>query len=374
MMLLPLLVALILMGIILSSLGKDAGAALERFLSGALGTPNARVDVIMLAVPMLLCASGLLLTYTAGLWNIGVEGQVTMGAIFATIIARSITQDDTSPLIVPAELLLAAVGGALWAALAALLRIHAKVNEIFGGVALNFISVNILLWLLNGDWKVGTYPQTADFNAPALLPRLEGTRFSPLGIGLALGAWLLVFWALNHGGKKLVIPGLNRVPVVGPILALGVRLLNFLAPRGTRWGLQLRAIGRSPRSASLLGVRVNRHILLSMIACGALAGITGAVQAIFVRGRLSPGISGGIGFMGVLIVLLVNIRPLWVPLIALFFALVPIGSLKLASSLDPAVQIDASLGNVFQGVLVLGVLLANGLRERAARNRKENIP
>jgi ABC-type uncharacterized transport system permease subunit len=337
-----LMAALALIAVIMLSLDKAPLAAAQRFIEGAIGTPSARADVIMAALPMLLCAAGLLLTFTAGLWNIGVEGQVTMGAIFATIIARTIPRDVSdwgifAALIVPAELLLAMFGGALWAGLAALLKIRGGINEIFGGVALNFISVNILLSLVNGAWRVGTFPQTAPFAPAALLPRHPELRLSPLGIGIALAAFIAVFMAL----------------------------------RGTRFGLQLRAIGRNARSAGILGVRVERNIFWAMVACGALAGLAGAFQALFTRGRLLPNISGGIGFMGVLIVLLTGVRAAWVLPVALFLAVVPIGSLKLATSLDSAVQIDAALGNVFQGALVLAVLIGGGVRARLAARRKE---
>jgi simple sugar transport system permease protein len=335
-----LVIVLLLLALIMLSLGKDPVKAAERILTGTVGSESGRIDVLMAALPMLLCASGLLLTYTAGLWNIGVEGQVTMGAVFATFIALQVTPDSTSPLIVPAELVLAMIGGALWAALAALLKITGNVNEIFGGVALNFISVNVVLSLVNGPWKSGSYPQTKDFAAPAMLSRLADTRLSPLAIVVAVVAFLIIFLVL----------------------------------RGTRWGLQLRAMGRSQKSAFLLGVHTNRNIVLSMMACGALAGLAGALQVLFTRGRLVSGISGGIGFMGVLIVLLVNIQATWVPLVALFLAAVPIGSLKLASSINTAIQVDPSLGNVFQSALVLAVLLANGIRERlATRARSESV-
>ncbi len=335
-------VALVLIALIMLSLDKAPLAAGRRFLDGVFGTPSARADVVMAALPMLLCAAGLLLTFTAGLWNIGVEGQVTMGAIFATIIARTIPRDVSewgilAALILPAELLLAMLGGALWAGLTALLKLRGGINEIFGGVALNFISVNILLSLVNGPWRVGTFPQTAPFASAALLPRHPELRLSPLAIAIALIAFGAVFMAL----------------------------------RGTRFGLALRAIGRNAKSAGILGVRVERHILWAMIACGALAGLAGAFQVLFTRGRLLPNISGGIGFMGVLIVLLVGVRAAWVLPVALFVATVPVGSLKLATSLDSSVQIDAALGNVFQGALVLAVLIGGGIRARLAARRKE---
>jgi len=200
-----LMAALALIAVIMLSLDKAPLAAAQRFIEGAIGTPSARADVIMAALPMLLCAAGLLLTFTAGLWNIGVEGQVTMGAIFATIIARTIPRDVSdwgifAALIVPAELLLAMFGGALWAGLAALLKIRGGINEIFGGVALNFISVNILLSLVNGAWRVGTFPQTAPFAPAALLPRSPELRLSPLGIGIALAAFVLAAHLLHQVG------------------------------------------------------------------------------------------------------------------------------------------------------------------------------
>jgi ABC-type uncharacterized transport system permease subunit len=332
-----LTIVLVIIGLILLSLGKEPVPALVRFMEGALGSPNSRADILMTALPMLLCASGMLLTFTAGLWNIGVEGQVTMGAIFATIIARTVPADGNALLMIPAEIALAMIGGALWAGLTAILKIRGNINEIFGGVALNFIATNVLLSLVNGPWRVGTFPQTARFEAPALLPLAENSRLSPLAILIAVVAFTFVFAVL----------------------------------RGTRWGLQLRAMGRSAKSAYLLGVRTDRNIILSMMVCGALAGIAGAFQALFLRERLLPGISGGVGFMGVLIVLLVSVRAGWVPLVALFLAIVPVGSLRLGSALEETIRIDASLGNVFQSALVLAVLLANGLRARLRKAKAQ---
>jgi simple sugar transport system permease protein len=324
-----LLIVLALIGAILLTIDKDPAAAARDFIEGSLGSDARRSDVVMTALPMLLCASGLLLTFTAGLWNIGVEGQVTMGAIFATIIARNVTASDSSTLIIPAELLLAMVGGALWAALAAILKTRGNVNEIFGGVALNFIAQNVLIYLINGPWKVGTYPQTAPFEAPAILPSIAPTL-------------------------SLSIPAVV-IAVVGFVVV-------FVVLRGTRWGLQLKAMGRSERSAFLLGVRTDRQVLLSMMFCGALAGLAGALLVIspLSRGRLVSGVSGGLGFLGVLIVLLVNMRAVWVLPVALFFAIVPVGTLRLQNSM----ALDGSLGNVFQSALVLAAILANGVRAR----------
>ncbi|MEP7288821.1 MAG: ABC transporter permease [Chloroflexota bacterium] len=331
-----LLIVVVALALILLAINKDPVTAVLQFIDGALGTDQRRSDVLMIALPVLLCSSGLLLTFTAGLWNIGIEGQVAMGAIFATGIARLVTVNTSSWLAIPAELALAMLGGALWALLAALLKTRGNVNEIFGGVALNFIAGNILLFLLNGPWQAGNYPQTAPFEAPALLPRLTPSLSLSLpALAIAATGFLAVFFIL----------------------------------RGTHWGLQLRAMGRNARSAFMLGVRTERNMLLSMALCGMLAGLAGALLVIspISRGKLVPNISGGLGFLGVLVVLLVNVLPTWVPFVALFFAIIPIGTLKLQN-----LGIDPSLGNVFQSALVLAVLLANGFRTRLSRTSRES--
>jgi simple sugar transport system permease protein len=322
-----LAVTVLSISVVLLVLGKDPLEVLAKFLEGAFSTENRRADVIMTAVPTLLCASGLLLTFTAGLWNIGIEGQLTMGAVCAGAVALSVQGDTPNLGILALELIAAVLGGMGWALLAALLKTRAKVNEIFGGVALNFIATNILIYLVSGPWQApGNTPTSVPFAGAALFPRVEGVRLSPLAIVIALVAFVIVFLLLN----------------------------------GTHFGLQLRAMGRSEKSAFILGVRTERNVIIAMLACGALAGLAGAVQTLFVRGRLVTGISGGVGFLGVLIVLLTSIRAGWVPIVALFFAVVPIGSQRLAIAMD----LDSSLGNVFQSALVLGVLIANGIQAR----------
>lgn len=324
------LVLLIAVYVILILLGKDPGAAAAQFVRSALGTPGARADVIMAAVPLLLCASGLLVTFTAGLWNIGIEGQIVFGAVFATFIALGATPESNPLVIIPLELIFGAIGGALWAAIVGILKIKGGINEIFGGVALNFIATNIVLALINGPWKAGNTPQTKVFESSALLPRLPDLRISIPAILIAIVAFIIVFVLL----------------------------------RGTRWGLQLKAMGKNAKSAFVLGVRTERNTLWALMLCGALAGLAGAIQATFAYQKLIPNIGGGIGFLAVLMVLLTNVQPTLIPVVTLFFAVVPVGNLKLASAINESVRLETSLGNAFQSGLVLLVLLFGGVRDR----------
>jgi general nucleoside transport system permease protein len=323
----PVILALLCGMVLLVAVGAPPVEAYGQILEGAFSSPSKVADVMAFWVPLLLAASGLLLTFTAGLWNIGIEGQMAMGAIWATAIALHVRLPAV--LQVPLEILAAMVGGALWAMGAAWLRNAANVNEIFSGTALNFLAVNLTTWLVSGPWQPpegGSVHSTPIFGRHAVLPTIAGLRLSWVALAVAILGFAAVWVAL----------------------------------RGTRWGLRLKAMGHSRSSAHILGVRVARQTVLAMAACGALGGAAGAMRALGTYQSLRPLITGGIGFLALLVVMLSSLRIVWVPLIAFFFAAILMGSQRL----NLVMQLDDSLGGVLQGLLVLFALLVGGLGAR----------
>lgn len=328
----PVVLALAFTTVLLLAVGAPPGSAFLHILQGAFESPAKLADVFAFWVPLMLCSAGLLLTFTAGLWNIGVEGQIVVGALFTAWVARNVFLP--SAILIPLELIAAMVGGALWGLLAGVLKTRGNVHEIFGGLALTNIALIFTNYLISGPWEPpegGSLQGTEPFQAAALLPRFAGARLSPVALVLAVAAFAVIYFAL----------------------------------RGTFWGLQLKALGRNPRSAFLLGVATERHTLLAMAACGALAGLAGAVRAVSFYGNLRPLISGGIGFLAILVVLLASIRALWVPFVAFFFAAVMGGSLRLQIE----TQLHSALGGILQGALVLFVLLTQGTRRSVNSKR-----
>lgn len=325
---LPILASLLITAVLIMLVGADPRAVFEKVWEGAFRDLRSFSQVVNFWIPLTLVSMGLIVTFTAGLWNIGVEGQMGMGAVFATWGALTL---QLPPLIlVPAEILLAMLGGALWAALVGILKTRLKVHEIFGGVALNALSNIVSIYLISGPWQPaegGSVRATPPFPADALLPPLS-EDFS--------------------------------VSLLALVIVMVVIITVIVALRGTRWGLQLKATGKNARSALLLGVPTGRSAMSAFIVCGMVAGIAGAYRVLFTYGSLRPLVSGGIGFLGLLVVLLVSIRALWVPLVTFVFAAILGGSTRL----KVALQLDASLAGVLQGVLVLAVLFSNGLRER----------
>ena len=327
-----LLALLFTTGILLIA-GAPPLEAYRQIVVGSLGSVKKITDVLVAWVPLVLATSGLLVTFAAGLWNIGIEGQITLGAVFATGALRLSLDSSLPPAIAITVATLAGVlGGALWALLAGLLKAYGGVNEIFGGLGLNFVGVALNVWLIFGPWGrpgVASMSGTEPFPDFLSLPALAGLRLSLWAVLLAVGGFALVFFLLQ----------------------------------GTYFGLRLKAVGKNPRAAFLLGIPTVRYMLLAFVVCGGLGGAAGAVQVTAVYHRLIPAISSGYGYLGLMVAMLVNYQPLWMPVVAFFFAALNIGSIQLPIVL----KLDSSLAGVMQGALVLFVLAVEGLRRRFRR-------
>ena len=328
--LLALVLAVGFTTLVLLAAGAPPLEAYRQVLRGALGSWRAVADVLIAWAPLLLATAGLLITFAAGLWNIGIEGQITLGAIFATGALRTLQESGLPPgLILVLAVLAGALGGALWGGLAGVLRTFGGVNEIFGGLGLNFIATALTLWLIFGPWKrpgVGSMSGTEPFPVELWLPTLEGHRLSPWALGVALAAVVLVYLLLQ----------------------------------GTYFGLRLKAVGRNRRAAFLIGVPTTRYMMLAFLLCGVMAGLAGAMQVTAVYHRLIPSISSGYGFLGLLVAMLVNYRALWAAPVAFFYAALNLGSIQLPIVL----RLDSAISGVLQGALVLFVLGVEGARRR----------
>jgi simple sugar transport system permease protein len=334
-LLLPVGLALAVTLLLLLLVAAPPVESLRLLWEGATGSPSKLADTVMAWVPLALAGAGLVVTFAAGLWNIGVEGQIVMGAIAASLVAREVP--GSSAVLIPLALAAGIIGGALWALVAGLLKTRGGVNEIFGGLGLDFVASGLAIYLIIGPWKrqgVASTSGTDLFRKEAWLPTVGTSSFVPIAVGLAILAVILV----------------------------------YLLMRGTMFGLRLKAVGRNAVSARLMGIPTDRYMLGAFAVCGALAGLAGAIQATGVQHKLIPAISGGFGFLGILVVLLAAFRATWIAPIALFFAGISIGSTQLQLRLN----LNSALGGVIQGSLVLFVILAGGWQlSRRSRRRSE---
>jgi ABC-type uncharacterized transport system permease subunit len=320
--------------VILVLTGAPPFEAFRQLIFGIVGSVNNISNVLVSWVPLLIVTAGLLTTFAAGLWNIGIEGQIIMGAIFSTWVMRALQHSSwPAGIIIVLAIFAGIFGGAIWALLVGLLKTFGGVNEIFGGLGLNFIANTMILWLIYGPWRrpgVASLSGTEAFPSRLSLPTLPDLQISA--------------WSLLLGAISIVV--------------------IYLLLRGTYIGLKLKAIGKNIRAAYILGVPTWQYMLLSFLICGMLAGLTGALQVTAVYHRLLPTITNGYGFLGLLVAMLINFQAAWVAPVALFYAALNVGSIQLPITL----KLDSNLSGVIQGTLVLFVILAEGFRQRFTRN------
>ena len=315
--------------IILLVSGAPPFAAYFYIFKGSVGSWIKLGQVIQVWIPLTLCAAGLLYTFRIGLWNIGIEGQIMLGAVFTTAVLRIDAAKCMPMLFMGLSFLAGISGGAIWAIIAGYLKTKGGVNEIFAGLGLNFVGQGIILWLIFGPWR---RPGTASMSGTELFPQ---------------ELWLPFFPAL-------------RLSPVGLVIALSVLVLTALLLHYTHLGLNLKAIRNNRHAAYLFGLKPDRYMIIAMIFAGGLAGLAGSIQVTGVYHRLLPAISSNYGYLALLVVMLANYN-IWItPFVAFFFACLNVGSIQLPMMLE----LDSSLSGVIQGSLVLATLAVYSWRRK----------
>jgi ABC-type uncharacterized transport system permease subunit len=334
--LLTLLAVFLFTTIVLLASGAPPFAAYYHIFKGSLGSWSKLAHVIKVWIPLTLCASGLLYTFRIGLWNIGVEGQIMLGAVFTTAVLRLGAAESMPMLFLGLSFIAGIAGGAIWAIIAGYLKTKGGVHEIFAGLGLNFVGQGIILWLIFGPWRrpgVASMSGTELFSQKLWISFIPVLRFSPVGLALALTALVSTALILRH----------------------------------THMGLNLKAVGNNQDAAYLLGLKPDRYMITAMIFAGGFAGLAGSVQVTGVYHRLLPAISSNYGYLALLVVMLANYNVWITPAVAFFFACLNVGSIQLPMML----KIDSSLSGVIQGSLVLATLAVFSWRTHKKRFQEQ---
>jgi simple sugar transport system permease protein len=318
-----LAVALALLAVLLALGGYDVARALGALWRGSVGSSYAITSATLVrATPLLLAGLAVAVAFRAGVWNIGAEGQLLMGATAAVAIASLPLPGVVR---ITLALIAASAAGALWAAPAAILR-RRGVLEVISTIMLNFVALNLVGFIVRGPLQEPThaYPQSSALPPEARLPRVPGTR---LHLGVAIAAFAAV-------------------------------LLWMLVTR-TAWGFRVRAVGANARAAAMAGmIDVPRTTLSVFLVSGALAGLAGGIEATGVTFALYEGLSPGYGYTAIAVALLARLDPLLVIPSAFLFAALEAG----ATAMQRDAAVPAALVSVVEGSLVLLVLAAPRLR------------
>lgn len=335
------LAALILGAIMLLFLKVDPIEAYAALWEGAFGSPNAFAETLVKATPLLLVAIGICISFRGDVINIGGEGQMIIGAIFATWVGLTFT-DLPGWVAISLALLAGFVGGAIWGGIPGFLKAYFRVNEILSTVMMNAIAVQLMNFLLRGPMidpsqaeVASKIPQTARLIDAFQLPRLIPTR-------LHLGALIAV------------------------ILAILVYILLWR----TTLGYRIRAVGQNPHASRYAGIKIQRYMVLSLLLSGAFAGLAGATQVYGVNYRMitdgsSSGFTGSAGFNGIVAALFGQLHPiLSIPASILFGALL-VG----ANKMQRVVQVPSALVIALNGLVVVFVVSSEIWRRRRQKRR-----
>jgi ABC-type uncharacterized transport system permease subunit len=313
--------------------GYDAATALGDLLGSPFSSAYQATNVLVNATPLLLMGLAVVVSFRAGFFNIGAEGQYLAGAVAGAVPAILIA-GMPAVLAVPVLLAGGAAGGAAWCGLAAWLRVRRRVPEVISTLMLNFVALYLLAWVVNGPMQERTEsglkkPQSAPIAEAAQLGRIAGAQ------------------SRLHAGSILAL------------LAAGAVAAYLF--RTTR-GLELRAVGLNSRAAEFAGIRSDRVRIEAALVSGALAGLAGAVDVAGVHHRLFADLSQGKGYTAIAVALLGATHPLGAIPAALFFGYLVVGS----SGMERGdAHVPAVMGLVLQATLIVGSVAAEAWRRRA---------
>lgn len=299
-----IVLALGLFGIIIWISGKNPIVSYRELFGSTLGNWYGFSEVLVAMTPMLITALAVALPSRIGLINVGVEGQLYMGACAATWGAL-IFSSAPAWILLPVMGIFGMLGGALWALIPGLLRAMGLVNETITTLLLNSVAPKIVAFFVFGFWHSPMDTnKTPNFVDAARLPTFFGTR---VDLGLIIGILLLiVFW---------------------------------LVMKYTRWGLEIRAIGGNPEAAQRNGVPVKVYIVAVLCIGGAIAGLAGMALVSGYYGVLLTGFSRGVGYIGFLISWLSFGDPVGIVLTSFVVAIITTGGsmLQLTTALPYAI-------------------------------------
>lgn len=311
--------------VVFTFLGQSPVKAFHAFFIAPIDDFYGLGELLIKASPLALIALGLSVGFRANVWNIGAEGQLTMGAIAAGGVAL-LFHGSISWWVLPLMFLAGALGGMAWAAIPALLRTRFNTNEILVSLMLVYVATLTLSWLIHGPWRDPDgygFPQSRMFEGGALLPiLLEGTR--------------------THAGVLLTA------------VALGLALVFF------RWSLvafQMRVAGLAPKAATYAGFSHQRMVWIGLLTGGAAAGLAGTGEIAGPIGQLLIPLSPGYGFAAIIVAFVGRLHPVGIVLASLLMALLYLGG----ESAQMQLKLPAAVSGVFQGMLLFFLLASDVL-------------
>ena len=311
------LLALCAGGLFVLVLGYNPFEIYGTILSGAFRSKMAVQSTIKFMIPLLIAALGVTLAFKMKFWNIGGEGQLIMGAVFASYFALNFPHWNHWVLIL-VMLVAGALGGGLWGLLAAAFKVKWGTNETLLTLMLNYIALHLVSYLQAGPWRdpeANGFSKIARFDKNAGLDKVLGVHF-------------------------------------GWIIMLVLVALVWIYLKRSKQGYEISVVGESQDTARYAGIHVKKVVLRTMFLSGAIAGIAGVCQAAGSDMTLSMGVAGGVGFTAIIVAWLCQLNPGMILVVSLLFSILEKGS----SVVQSTYGLSSDCADVLQGIILFFIL------------------
>ncbi len=323
--LLAVLTAFVVGGIVIAMAGGNPFSAYLGLLEGAFGSTKSLSETTVWATPYIFAGLAVALAFKGGLFNIGAEGQLALGAVASAWVGYALPGllgiNLPTIFLLPLTVLAGVIAGGIWGAIPGWLKARTGGHEVINTIMMNYIALNMVSYLLNGPMK-----DPNPLNVIARTPEIaESARFTPIFSGYRM------HW--------------------GFILAILIAILVWFLLWKTTLGFEIRTAGANPDAGKYAGVNVGRTIVLSMTLSGMLAGMAGAIEVTALNYRHELGFSIGYGFDAIAIALLAKSHPLGVILSAILFGAMRNGGTRMQF----LTQIPVDVISVIQALILLFV-------------------
>lgn len=315
--LIALVLALIAGAIFILIIGNNPFSVYKTMVEGAFRSKLAIYGTVKIMIPLLVTSLGVTLAFKMRFWNIGGEGQIIMGAVFASYFGI-FHGDWPSYILLPVMLIAAMIGGGLTGLLPAFFKAKYNTNETLFTLMLNYIALNFVVFLREGPWADPSspgYKKFALFTANGRLPKVFGVH----------AGWIIAFIIL---------------------------ILVFVYLKFFKQGYEVEVVGESSATASYAGMNVKKIILRTMFLSGGICGIVGMIEVSGNAGTMSEGITRGVGFTAIIVAWLAGLKPWSILIISALFSIMEKGS----SVVESTFGLSEACADVLQGIILFFVI------------------
>jgi len=342
--------AIVILLLIVVAVGEGPGAAISAIIRITFGNPSRTATVISQAIPLYIAGIAVAFAFQAGVFNIGVEGQYFFGGLVAALVG--IYLKVPAIIHIPLVVIAAMIGGAMWAAVPALLKVGRGVHEVITTIMFNNIAIYLLNFLVNRPLSgiergESLEPQTRAIADTALFGRLNHLFQA---IGWKIGDHVYLDYSL--------------------VVAILIGVAAWIIIYKLRFGFEVRSVGQAIDVSRYAGMRVKRVQVIAFLISGAIAGLIGLQEIFAIRGFYTYQIASGLGFDGIAIALIGLNNPLGIVFSALLFSFLR----QAGYGLQLYTSVPNSVSYVITGLMIIIIVVTNEIMVRYIQNlRKREV-